>query len=64
MLDEIARKNHSQVLDPATLLCSVEGCLIANRNRSLYRDRHHLTDAAAVAYRNILLPLLEAEGGQ
>ena len=64
MLDEIARKNQSQVLDPATLLCSGDGCLIANRNRSLYRDRHHLTDAAAVTYRNIFLPLLEVEGGQ
>ena len=62
MLDAIARKHHAQILDPATLLCSGNGCLVANRNRSLYRDKHHLTDAAAVEYRNVLLPLVG--GGQ
>jgi peptidoglycan/LPS O-acetylase OafA/YrhL len=37
------------LLDPAPLLCDeVRGCLVAEHGRPLYRDRHHLTDHAAL----------------
>lgn len=64
-LDEIARRHGALVLDPANLLCRPDmGCLLAQHSRALYRDKHHLTDAAAIRYRELFLPVIEAPTGQ
>jgi hypothetical protein len=48
-LQRIADEGLVTLLDPAPLLCDeVLGCLVAEHGRPLYRDRHHLTDHAAL----------------
>lgn len=49
------------VLDPTPQLCSEQGCLVAVDGRTRYRDKHHLTDAAAVLARGVFEPVFEAE---
>lgn len=49
-MSRIARLSGVRVIDPAGILCHEQGCLVARHGRSLYRDRHHLTDAAAVEF--------------
>jgi peptidoglycan/LPS O-acetylase OafA/YrhL len=53
-LDEISRKYNAHVIDPTKVLCIDGRCIIANQNRSLYRDKHHLTDHAAAKKYKIL----------
>lgn len=48
------------VLDPTPQLCSEQGCLVAVDGRSRYRDKHHLTDAAAVLARAVFEPVFDA----
>lgn len=53
---EIARlqKKYGFVLiEPASRMCNKEGCLIAANGRTLYRDKHHLTDEAAIQFRDV-----------
>lgn len=59
IVDRIARDRGAHILDPASVLCSEKGCKIADGSRTMYRDRHHLTDAAAVHVRNIFLPAID-----
>ena len=56
-LEKIAQKYNAHVIDPAKYLCIDGICIIANQNRSLYRDKHHLTDYAAAKKYKILEPL-------
>lgn len=60
VLRSVARKYGALLLDPAEVLCrSADGCIVADRNRTLYRDRHHLTDAAAIELRSVFRPLAD-----
>jgi peptidoglycan/LPS O-acetylase OafA/YrhL len=48
-LQRLADEGLVTLLDPAPLLCDdTQGCLVADQGRPLYRDRHHLTDHAAL----------------
>lgn len=48
-LQRMADEGLVTLLDPAPLLCDdTQGCLVAEQGRPLYRDRHHLTDHAAL----------------
>jgi peptidoglycan/LPS O-acetylase OafA/YrhL len=48
-LQRLADEGLVTLLDPAPLLCDdKQGCLVAEQGRPLYRDRHHLTDHAAL----------------
>lgn len=58
-LKKIAKKHGIATIDPADSICSINGCLIANQGRALYRDKHHITNETAIQYRNIFLPLLK-----
>lgn len=60
-IDSLQRKYHFTVLDPASLLCSNNGCLVAEQGRTLYRDKHHLTDSSARRIREVLLPVFPAQ---
>ena len=53
-LEKIALKYNAHVIDPAKFLCIDGICIIANQNRSLYRDKHHLNDYAATKQYKIL----------
>ncbi len=59
LLQDIARKYELMTLDPADLMCGVSGCLIADQGRAMYRDRHHITDDAAIYYRYLFSPLFK-----
>lgn len=59
LLQVIAKKHELMILDPADLMCGVSGCLIADKGRAVYRDRHHITDDAAIYYRDLFSPLFE-----
>jgi peptidoglycan/LPS O-acetylase OafA/YrhL len=59
LLNEVAEKHDLMLIDPTELMCGLNGCLIANQGRALYRDRHHITDDAAVQYKDIFKPLLD-----
>lgn len=58
LLNEIAEKHDLMIIDPVELMCGDNSCLIANQGRSLYRDKHHITDDAAIQYKDIFRPLL------
>jgi len=45
------------VLDPARSLCSAAGCVVARQGRTLYRDKHHLTDAGAQSLAAVFEPV-------
>lgn len=56
-LQRLADEGLVTLLDPAPLLChDSQGCLVAEQGRPLYRDRHHLTDHAALR----MAPLFES----
>jgi len=46
---------------PDMHLCSNAMCLVAERGRTLYRDKHHLTDAASRRFRKIFESLLASD---
>ncbi|MFM9891848.1 acyltransferase family protein [Achromobacter xylosoxidans] len=56
-IDSLQQKYPFTILDPAPSLCSNDGCLVADRGRTLYRDKHHLTDSGAKRIREVLLPV-------
>ena len=58
LLNEVAEKYSLMLIDPAVLMCGSDGCLMANKGRSLYRDKHHITDDAAIQYKDIFKSLL------
>jgi len=47
VLESLKSKGKISVLDPAQQLCDPVGCLVAYQGRTLYRDKHHITDLAA-----------------
>jgi len=56
-LQRLAAEGLVTLLDPAPLLCDGRrGCLVAEHGRPLYRDRHHLTDHAALR----MVPLFDS----
>jgi len=58
--DVITRMQHAHdviVLDPAVYICPDHMCLVAEAGKTLYQDKHHLTDAAARKFRNVFEPL-------
>lgn len=57
-IDALQQKYGFVVLDPAQALCSEHGCMVADQGRTLYRDKHHMTDATSVRLRNILTPAI------
>lgn len=57
-IDALQRKYGFTVLDPSPALCTAKGCMVADQGRTLYRDKHHLTDAASVRLRDILAPAI------
>lgn len=56
-IDSLQRKYHFTVLDPALPLCNNGECLVADQGRTLYRDKHHLTDSTAQRLREVLVPI-------
>ncbi len=49
----LQKKYHFMVIDPANQICGSAGCLVAINGRTLYRDKHHLTDDATVIFRGV-----------
>jgi len=49
------------LLSPDTYLCPNAICLVAEHGRTLYRDKHHLTDAASRRFRKIFESLLTSD---
>jgi len=45
------------VLDPAMFICPDNRCLVAEGGRTLYRDKHHLTDFASRKFAEVFEPL-------
>ncbi|WP_454678058.1 acyltransferase family protein [Achromobacter marplatensis] len=58
-IEALRTKYGFTVLDPAALLCSAPGCLVADHGRTLYRDKHHLTDAGTRRFREALAPVFQ-----
>jgi len=54
----ISEKYGVTVIDPATIICPDNQCVVAEGGITLYQDKHHLTDAAARRFRQIFEPLL------
>jgi len=48
-----------QVLDPSASICPDLLCAVAENGKTLYRDKHHITDSAAQKFRGIFKPALE-----
>ena len=60
-LERLAAEGLVTLLDPAPLLCDARaGCLVAEQGRPLYRDRHHLTDHAALRMQPLFRESLRA----
>ncbi|WP_333903116.1 acyltransferase family protein [Achromobacter insolitus] len=58
-IEALGAKYGFTLLDPAALLCSDAGCLVADNGRTLYRDKHHLTDASTRRFREALAPVVQ-----
>jgi hypothetical protein len=58
MLEGVASRWGAILLDPGALLCDAHVCRIAADNQAIYRDRHHLTDAAARQLRDLFIPVV------
>ena len=56
-LNSLSNTGKIKLLDPADYLCQAKGCLVAKDGYSMYRDKHHLTDRAAVSIRDVFLPV-------
>lgn len=64
-LEAAAHKYGARIIDPATELCSqAQGCMIAEQGRSLYRDKHHLTDQASMRVSGLFMPIVESDAGR
>lgn len=57
-IDALQQKYGFTVLDPTQALCTERGCMVADRGRTLYRDKHHMTDATSVRLRDVLAPAI------
>lgn len=58
MLERVASRWGAILLDPGALLCDAHVCRIAADSQAIYRDRHHLTDAAARELRDLFIPVV------
>jgi len=63
IINELSIKYSIFILDPTLLTCKIEtaegGCMVAKNGRTLYRDKHHLTDDASITFRKIFDPLFK-----
>jgi peptidoglycan/LPS O-acetylase OafA/YrhL len=46
-----------KLLDPSAFLCNSINCVTAKNGRSMYRDKHHLTDNGVIEIKNVFLPI-------
>jgi len=56
---DLKKSHHIHVLDPSNVICPRATCKIVEDGRTLYRDKHHLTDAASQKFRNVFAALLD-----
>jgi len=59
VIASLQRTHGISVLDPAAHICPDTMCVVAENGRTLYQDRHHLTDAGGRKFNNVFKPLFD-----